>query len=117
MNKEELLNKAIKLDYNDLKLITGIYIIQNRKLHDSGYRLMTVIGHDHDYDNYYMISNCCSDVIDFVGWMSSIKIEDLHLDINRHGLIHIWSNNSIFSSTFYNLSNCILRVVKTNSYE
>ena len=113
MTKEELLNKAKKLDYNDLKLITGIYIIQNRKLHDSGYRLMTVIGHDDKYDNYYLISDCCSDVIDFGGWISSIKIKDLHLDINRHGLIHIWSNNSIFRTSFYNLSNCILEVMKS----
>ena len=70
MTKEELLAKAIKLGMNDQSpLLKGIYIIQERFLHDSGYRIMNVIGHT-EYDpelkdyKYYLLSEC-SDVINF----------------------------------------------------
>ena len=52
MNKsaKELLDKCIKLEMDKkLPLFKGIYIIQQRKLHDSGYRMMYVIGHT-EYD-------------------------------------------------------------------
>ena len=46
MNKsaKELLDKCIKLEMDKkLPLFKGIYIIQQRELHDSGYRMMYVI--------------------------------------------------------------------------
>ena len=47
---KELLNKCIKLEMDKkLPLFKGIYIIQQRKWHDSGYRMMYVIGHT-EYD-------------------------------------------------------------------
>ena len=105
MNKasKELLDKAIDLDYTkELPLFDGIYIIQQRKLHDSGFRLMYVIGHT-EYDKelkdfkYYLLSSC-SDVIDFTPiftkWINrNYDMCDLHLDIDKNGLIHIWTNS------------------------
>lgn len=125
MNKkaQELLNKAIKLDYRDeIPLFKGIYIIQERKLHDSGFRLMNVIGHT-DYDEelkdfkYYLIS-CCSDVIDFEPIFDKLLVKkydmcDLHLDIDKNGLIHIWtkSNKKLSCKYGLNLSNCGLEII------
>ena len=120
---QEMLDKAIKLNYGDeIPLFKGIYIIQERKLHDSGYRLMNVIGHTEynkelgDY-KYYLIS-CCSDVIDFEPIFDKLiagnyDMCDLHLDINKNGLIHIWTNSDKRLSCKYglNLSNCGLEII------
>lgn len=59
-----------------------IEIKQSRKLHDSGYRLMNIT------NNGETVS-CCADVlhIGFKDWL-----DGLHLDIDRHGTIRIWSN-------------------------
>lgn len=121
---QELLDKAIKLNYNDkIPLFKGIYIIQDRKLHDSGFRLMYIIGHT-EYDKelkdfkYYLISNGCSDVIDFMPIFDKyIKNKydmcDLHLDINRNGLIHIWTNSDKKLNIRYglHLSSCSFEIV------
>ena len=124
MNKEaqKLLDKCIKLKSYDKKpLFKGIYIIQQRKLHDSGYRLMYVIGHT-DYDkeiedyHYYLIS-VCSDVIDFQPIFNKyIKDDydmcDLHLDIDKNCLIHIWTNsNKRLHTDYLNLSSCTMEVI------
>ena len=120
---QKLLNKAVELKYGDeIPLFKGIYIIQERKLHDSGYRLMNVIGHT-EYDKelkdfkYYLISSC-SDVIDFEPIFDKLLARnydmcDLHLDINKNGLIHIWTNSDKKLSCRYglHLSNCILEIV------
>ncbi len=120
---QELLNKAVKLKHGDkIPLFRGIYIIQERKLHDSGYRLMNVIGHT-DYDEkledykYYLIS-CCSDVIDFEPLLNKFLIGnydmcDLHLDINKNGLIHIWTNSNKKLCCKYglNLSSCSFEII------
>ena len=72
MNKEQekILKKCINVnEVETIPYFKGIYIIQQRKLHDSGYRMMYVIGHT-EYDKsikdfrYYLLSSC-SDVIDF----------------------------------------------------
>lgn len=120
---QELLNKAIELKYGDkIPLFKGIYIIQERKLHDSGYRLMNVIGHT-EYDKelkdykYYLISSC-SDVIDFEPIFDKLLVNnydmcDLHLDINKNGLIHIWTNSDKKLSCKYglHLSSCTLEII------
>ena len=120
---QKLLNKAVELKYGDeIPLFKGIYIIQERKLHDSGYRLMNVIGHT-EYDKelkdfkYYLISSC-SDVIDFEPIFDKLLARnydmcDLHLDINKNGLIHIWTNSDKKLSCTYglHLSNCSLEIV------
>ena len=121
---QELLNKAIKLNYGDkIPLFKGIYIIQERKLHDSGFRLMNIIGHT-DYDEklkdfkYYLISEC-SDVVDFEPLFDDLingnyDMCDLHLDINRNGLIHIWTNSKkrLDIGHWLHASTCKLEVVE-----
>jgi hypothetical protein len=116
MNKEELLNKAKK--YNGEKIV-GVFIAQERKLHDSGYRLMNIIGHS-EYDkgiedfHYYLLSTC-SDVVDFNGFFSNKKINELHIDINEKGIIHIWGGfKDCFKCNFINVSNCMLETIKEN---
>ena len=117
MTKEELLKVAVKVPFTELDklpLLGGIFIIQQKKLHDSGYRMMYVIGHtDWDYEkkdwDYYLLGQI-SDVVDFGNYFSKAYMEELHLDINKHGVIHIWSNKSKFKCT-HCLSNCIFEVV------
>ena len=122
MNKEELLKKTIKLEYGEnMPLFKGIYIIQQRKLHDSGYRMMYVIGHT-EYDKeiedfkYYLIS-ACSDVINLQPAFEKMlkgeyNICDFNLDINRNGLIHIWTNSpKKIKCDFPWVSSCTFEVV------
>ena len=119
MNKvqKELLEKATDIRPDSkLPLFKGIYIIQQKKLHDSGYRMMYVIGHT-DYDerikdfNYYLIGTY-SDVVDFISWRGNPSISDLHLDINKNGIIHIWTNdNRSLKCSIPYISNCMLEIV------
>lgn len=116
------IKEYLKRNYNKkLTLFKGIYIIQQRKLHDSGYRMMYVIGHT-EYDRekkeyeYYLIGTY-SDVIDFQPvWDKYIKgsaeMCDLHLDIDKNGIIHIWTNsNKHFNCCFPYVSSCTLEVI------
>lgn len=120
---QELLDKAIKLTYKDtIPLFRGIYIIQQRKLHDSGYRMMYIIGYT-NYDKkiddfkYYLISSC-SDVVDFEPIFENLLARnydmcDLHLDIDRNGLIHIWTRSDKKLSIRHGvgLSSCSFEIV------
>lgn len=124
--KQELLDKAIKLNYDsEIPLLKGIFIIQERTLHDSGYRLMNIIGHT-EYDKeikdfkYYLIS-CCSDVVDFGPLFEryikgNYSMGDIHLDINRYGIIHIWTNNNKWLKCWgTNLSSCSFEFIDLGS--
>ena len=115
--KQELLDKAIDVRYEDLKNVPdlcGIYIIPQRKLHDSGYKMMYVIGHDQWNKltkswNYYLLGTF-SDVVDFESFYSKIPFNDLHLDIDRDGIIHIWSKTNLFKCT-HMVSTCMFESV------
>ena len=124
MNKaqKELLDKCINVDFNTkMPLFKGIFIIQQRKLHDSGYRMMYVIGHT-DYDekikdfHYYLIS-CCSDVVDFQPPFEKYLHKekgmcDIHLDINKNGIIHMWNNSKEhFQCCCPHVSSCTFELV------
>ena len=123
MTQKELLEKAIELDYNEeIPLLKGIYIIQQRKLHDSGYRQMYVIGHT-EYDakindfKYYLIGTY-SDVINFQPTFENLinglkmEIAELSLDINKNGIIHLWlRNNERLKCRIPYVSGCILEVI------
>lgn len=118
MNKaqKELLEKAIDVGWNGkLPLFEGIYIIPQRKLHDSGFKQMYVIGHT-EYNKetkefkYYLIGTY-SDVIDFVGWKGILKTQGLSLDINRNGIIHIWTRDKKIKCDCPFVSNCMLEIV------
>jgi hypothetical protein len=123
MNKKELLDKAIKLNYDsEIPLFKGIFIIQERTLHDSGYRLMNIIGHG-EYDKeiqdykYYLISDC-SDVINFRPTFEEYinhnfsNMRNLNMDINRNGIIHIWTEHDKWlKCEWLNVSSCMIEFV------
>lgn len=124
--KQELLEKAIKLNYDsEIPLLKGIFIIQERTLHDSGYRLMNIIGHT-EYDieikdfKYYLIS-CCSDVVDFGPLFEryikgNYSMGDIHLDIDRNGIIHIWTKSNKWLKCWgTNISSCSFEFVDLES--
>ena len=124
MNKgqKELLEKVIKTQFGEkLPLFKGIYIVPQRGLHDSGFRMMYVIGHT-DYDeakkdfDYYLIATY-SDVIDFAPLFDryikgNFNMCDLHLDINKSGIIHIWTHSrKKLMCTCSHVSNCSFEIV------
>lgn len=113
MNKElkDLLDKCEK--YINQK-ITGLYVIPQKKIHDSGYRLMNVIGHsEYDEDikdfHYFLLSEC-SDVINLYGdlYNNAKDIKQINMDINKNGVIHIWSDYDGFIPRYFNIGNCWL---------
>ena len=75
---------------------------------------MYVIGHTVD-DKYYLVG-IASDVVDIMPykWQSySRNIQDLHLDINKYGIIHIWTmGRNKLKCYFPFVSSCIFEVVK-----
>lgn len=124
MNKgqKEFLEKANKTKFGEeLPLFKGIFIIPQIQLHDSGYRMMYVIGHT-DYDekkkdfDYYLLATY-SDVIDFTPLFNkyikgNFDMCDLHLDINKSGIIHIWTHSTKkLMCTCSHISNCSFEVV------
>lgn len=118
MNKEkqELLDKCIKLKtmLEEPPILGGIYIIPTRYKHDSGYKIMYIVGHapykGNEEEKYYLLDTCC-DVVDFDNFMSkNTTIRDLHLDIKPSGIIHIWSNRQNMKSGF-RLSSCTFEMI------
>ena len=111
MTQKELLKKSIKVDrLKGIENLVGIFIIQQRKLHDSGYRMMYVIGHKKDFKKYYLIATY-SDVVIFENLYKEDKtIKDIHLDISANGIIHIWSNRNTFKCEWIDVSTCNLEV-------
>ena len=123
MNKgqKEFLEKVKKTEWGEeLPLFRGIFIIPQRKLHDSGYKMMYVVGHtDYNEDkkdfDYYMLATY-SDVIDFAPIFDkyikgNFEMCDLHLDINKSGIIHIWTHSSKkLKCTCSHISSCSFEV-------
>lgn len=112
--KQELLDKCIKLDhFEEPPILGGIYIIPTRYKHDSGYKIMYIVGHtpykQREEEKYYLLDTGC-DVVDFDNFLRKVFIYDLHLDINTSGIIHIWSNSHNMKCVF-RLSSCVLEMV------
>lgn len=107
--KQELLDKCIKLQFDEpVPKLGGIYIIPTQYIHDSGYKIMYIIGHEPyqqgKKEKLYLLDTGC-DVVDFEHFMKNKLINDLHIDINKSGIIHIWSNSQNMKNIF-KLSNC-----------
>lgn len=117
MNKEkqELLDKCIKLKsvLEEPPILGGIYIIPTKYKHESGYKIMYIVGHTpfrrNEETQYYLLDTCC-DVVDFDGFIKNTPIHDLHLDITPSGIIHIWSNYQNMKSGF-RVSSCTFEMV------
>lgn len=111
MNKEKtkFLNECIDLPYTkEPPILRSIYVIPTDFKHDSGYKIMYIIGQDLEKNKYILDKGC--DVIDFESFWSKIKIEELHIDITPGGIIHIWNNRQNMKCTS-RVSSCEFEMV------
>ena len=107
---KELLNKCIKVGSMEDKvpLLDDLYIIPTRKKHDSGYKIMYVVGGVRKPEHYFLL-DVGSDVVNF-GYFKT-TMENINLDIKDNGIIHFWSNKEKFKSGF-RVSSCTFELVK-----
>ena len=111
MNKfqKELLDKCKQTEFDkELPLLDHIYILPTTRKHDSGYKIMYIVGANSKEDKHYLLDTYC-DVLDIGEFMSSAK--DIHIDIHDNGIIHIWSNYQLFRSVF-RVSSCTFEMVE-----
>lgn len=117
MNKEqkELLKKCKILSYDeDLPLFDGIYILPTNKIHDSGYKIMYIVGEVHNIKNekydstdYYLIDEY-SDVVN-LGYLTK-NVKEVNIDVKHQGIIHLWNNLQKFQNWFKS-SSCTFEFV------
>lgn len=111
MNKfqKELIEKCKEVSqFEDTPLFDDIYILPTTRKHDSGYKILYIIGQTRKDNKYYLLGTYC-DVVDFGEFNTPIK--DLHVDVLNNGIIHYWSNYQQFESIF-RVSNCTFKMVK-----
>ena len=109
MNKyqKELLNKCVIVKWEDkVPLMEHIYIIPQTKKHESGYKMMYVIGYNRKTEKYYLLDSI-SDVVDF-GEFGNVG--EIHIDIEHNGIIHLWSRNKKFNLGFRG-SSCTFELI------
>lgn len=100
MNKfqKELLDKCKKVKNSDkLPLLDDIYILPTTKKHDSGYKIMYIVGLERKTNTYYLLDTYC-DVVNF-GYLKRY-LRELNVDILDNGIIHFWSNYQKIESEF-----------------
>ena len=105
MNKfqKEFLKECIDTKHSDnLPLFDGIYILPTNRKHDSGYKIMYIVGHSVKEDKYYLLDTYC-DVVNF-GYLLK-QLDELNIDIEQNGIIHCWSNSQLIKSGF-RVSSC-----------
>ena len=109
MNKNQirLLEQCEKISWQDeAPSLDEIYIIPTKAKHESGYKIMKVVGYCDETEKCYLLDQCC-DVINF-GMFRSI-IHNINVDIEEDGIIKVWSYHHRFKSTS-RLSNCSFEV-------
>ena len=100
MNKfqKEILDKCEKVKFDDeLPLLDMLYILPTQRKHDSGYKIMYIVGINCKKEKYYLLDTYC-DVVDLGYFYNNVK--DLHIDIKENGIIRLWSNRQLFKSEF-----------------
>ena len=105
MNKfqKELLEKCKNVEYDDiLPLFDDIYILPTNRKHDSGYKIMYIVGLNREENQYYLLDTYC-DVVNFGDFVKNLK--ELNVDILENGIIHCWSNYQKIKSNF-RVSSC-----------
>jgi len=111
MNKfqKEFLSKCKGIKINEkVPLLEGIYILPTTRKHDSGYKIMNIVGYTDD--EYYLLDDMC-DVVDLGDLLYREKqIKDIHIDIHDNGIIHLWSNYQRFRSEF-RVSSCTFDLI------
>ncbi len=105
MNKfqKQFLEKCINTKITDnLPLFDGIYILPTNRKHDSGYKIMYIVGYEAINDKYYLLDTYC-DVVNFGDMVKNLK--ELNVDIEENGIVHFWSNYQLIKSNF-RVSSC-----------
>lgn len=110
MNKfqKELLEKCKDTNlFDELPLLDDIYILPTTRNHDSGYKIMYIVGLDRKKDQYYLLDTYC-DVVNLGYFAKNIK--NINIDILDNGVIHLWNNYQKFESNF-RVSSCTFEFV------
>ena len=102
MNKKELIRQAKLNGHPCARSLKTIRIIPRRKLHDSGYKMMYVIGLNEDYIPYMISSR--ADSIDFTDYHTKQSFHGLQMDIDNEGIISLWSISNLFRTMDYECS-------------
>ena len=95
IKREELLNLPQK-DFNKIETYEWIIVVPTRQKHDSGWRLMALVGGkkvgDH-YEPVELIGYC-----DDINWKfpKNMNHNILRSDMTLSNCIRIWSNNHVF---------------------
>lgn len=110
MNKfqRELLEKCKQVEVIDeVPLMDDIYVLPTNRKHDSGYKIMYIVGFNREKDEYFLLDIYC-DVVNF-GYLER-KVKDINIDILDNGIIHYWSNYQRFKS-LHRVSSCTFDMV------
>ena len=106
--QKEFLDKCIITDISaELPLFDDIYILPTNKKHDSGYKIMYIVGGVHKTNKYYLLDTYC-DVVNLGYFKSSLK--NVNIDIKDNGIIHLWNNYQLFRCEF-RVSSCTFEFV------
>lgn len=108
MNKfqKELLSKCkeVKKD-KKIPLLDVVYILPTTRKHDSGYKIMYIVGYAEKTKQYYLLDGGC-DVINFGDMISQFsQFKGLNIDIHDNGIIQCWSRTQKMKSVF-RVSSC-----------
>ena len=107
-HQKELLEKCKRpAFYEDLSLFDDIYILPTNQRHDSGFKIMLIVGEVRETEEYYLIDACC-DVVN-LGFLTK-QIKEVNIDIEHSKIIHLWSNYQLFKCG-YRLSSCTFEFV------
>lgn len=111
MNKyqRELIDSCIKVnEEEELPLFERILVIETKYTHDSGYKIMYVIGETKD-EKYYLLDSVC-DVVN-IGLFKG-NLQGMNIDIAYPGVIRLWNYRQQFKCMYQNTSSCIIEVVR-----
>ena len=110
MNKyqKELLDKCKEVKFDEeIPLLDDIYILPTNRRHESGYKIMYIIGFIRATKQYYLLDRIC-DVVNFGEFQQFMR--GINVDIANNGIIHFWSNYEKFKSE-YKISCCTFEMV------
>lgn len=117
MNKvqKEMLEKCVNantLDLEKIPLFDYIYMLPTNKKHDSGYKLMYVIGCVVDLktkkEKLYLLDQYC-DILNFGNYLS--ENHPIKIDVIENNIIRFFNNAYKFKCT-YNCSHCCFDMIK-----
>lgn len=107
--KKEFLNNCKYLKFTEEPpILKSIYIIPTQYKHDSGFKIMYIVGEDLYGEKYILDTGC--DVVNFGNFIGKNMINDLNIDINQNGIIHIWSYKQKIKCGF-RVSSCTFEMI------